>query len=388
MQRSFDEGSGAVVSSRSDLVLRLISAYSPSGDEGAAAGIILNYLQDRKLSPWLDDAGNVLCEYGNGGKTVLLCGHMDTVPGELPVQVNGDWISGRGACDAKGALLSLLFAFENLAMQKRAEFGGRLIFAGVTEEERSSVGLAELIENNLRADYAFFGEPGGFTKITVGYRGHVTLRVEIVTPEVHASAPKLVTNSVELLFEMYSTLKTELGAGDNQDSLDKISVAITEIHSGSAHNVIPGKTRATIDIRVPIGSTTSWVKDQVHSLAERFRAKYLDAKISTEYDEPTEPYRVSMNSPLVRSLSRSILRKGSKPQFISKSGTGDMNTYAQAFNVDAVTYGPGEAKLSHTSEERVSFGEIFACADVLASAVSELISMNENRKGNEDSGGN
>ena len=54
-----------------------------------------------------------------------------------------------------------------------------------------------------------------------------------------------------------------------------------------------------------------------------------------------------------------------------------MNTYALTFGVDAVTYGPGEAKLSHSSEEKVKINEIFSCAEIISSAVRELITMNE-----------
>lgn len=370
-QKSIDE--------RTRLITNVISAYSPSGSEGGVAQIILDYLRKKNLSPWIDNAGNVLCEYGEGKSSILLCGHMDTVPGDLPVKLENETIYGRGACDAKGPLLSLLFAFENIADAR--ELSGKVVFAGVTEEERSSDGLAELIRRNVRADYAFFGEPGGLAKVTVGYRGHVTLRLDIETPEVHASAPKLVTNSAELLFEIYNSLKLALDADKDDGSLDKISIALTEIKSGTAHNVIPGKTTATVDIRVPLGSNTGDVKRVVRNTLSEIEKKFHDARISEIYDEPTEPYRVPMNSPLVRALGRSILRSGAKPQYISKSGTGDMNTYAVEFGVDAVTYGPGEAKLSHTSEENVSMEEIVACAGVLTGAIKELmVTTNKNRK--------
>jgi [amino group carrier protein]-lysine/ornithine hydrolase len=305
---------------------------------------------------------------------------MDTVPGELPVLIEDSTIFGRGACDAKGPLLSLLFAFEQLSSS--ADLPGRVVFAGVTEEERDSLGLAELIRENIKTDFALFGEPGGEAKVTVGYRGHLSLRVRLVTPEIHASAPKFVTNSAELLYEIYAALKQELCA-DNSGSLDKISVSLTEIQSGTAHNVIPGKTTATMDIRIPHGAQVTNVKNTVEAVIQKMREKFGDAEISTTYDEPTEPYRVPMTSPLVRSLSRAVLRKGLKPQFITKSGTGDMNTYALTFGVDAVTYGPGEAKLSHSSEEKVRFDEIFSCSEIITSAVKELITMNEMNGQNE-----
>ena len=317
----------------------------------------------------------MICEIGDGDDSILLCGHMDTVPGELPVKMEGNWVFGRGACDAKGALLSLLFAFENLAGAHHKNATGKVIFAGVTEEEQSSSGLSELIRANTKANYAIFGEPGGSSKITVGYRGHLTVRLTIVTPEVHASAPKLVTNSAELLYEIYKSIKNGLGA-ENDGSLDRPSASITEISSGTAHNVIPGKTVGTFDIRVPLGKTTEQFRVTIQNIVAGFLERISDAAISLSFDEPTEPYRVPLNSALVRAINRAILKTGAKPSLITKSGTGDMNTYAIAFGVDAVTYGPGEAKLSHSSEEKVSISEIFACADIVSNATLELFEMN------------
>ncbi len=360
---------------KSDFIFRAVSTYSPSGQESGFAKAIMEYFQSKHLSPRLDSVGNVLCEFGSGNKTVLLCGHMDTVPGVLPVRMENGRVFGRGACDAKGPLISLLFAFDNLASELQGQSVGRIVFAGVTEEERSSSGLAEIIRSNLKADYAFFGEPGGLSRITVGYRGHLTLRLTIITPEIHASAPKFVINSAELLYDVYSTLKKVLVVTET-GSLEQFSVALTEISSGTAHNVIPGKTSATIDIRVPIGSQTSQARTAVESVISDFGLRLPSAQISAAFDEPTEPYRVPLNSPLVRALSRSILRKGSKPQFITKSGTGDMNTYAQTFGVDSVTYGPGEAVLSHSSEENVSVEEILSCADILTNSIMELMLRN------------
>ena len=182
--------------SRIDFAVKTISTYSPSGKEEGLASLIRDELSSRGFQPRIDAAGNIVCEYGTGNVSLLMCGHMDTIPGELPVKNEKGEIYGRGACDAKGPLLSLLFAFEDLAsMGTRA----KIIFAAVTDEELLSAGLTELIKNGVRTDYAIFGEPGGVSRITVGYRGHMTVRLEVITPEVHASAPKLTTNAAEPL---------------------------------------------------------------------------------------------------------------------------------------------------------------------------------------------
>ncbi|MDG6906656.1 MAG: M20/M25/M40 family metallo-hydrolase [Nitrososphaerota archaeon] len=351
--------------------MNVINAYSPSNDEGSVAGLIRDELTLRGFRPKIDAAGNVVCEHGAGSMSLLLCGHMDTVPGRLPVKNENGELYGRGACDAKGPLLSLLFAFEDLVT---SNLQGRVVFAAVTGEELTSAGLAELIKNQMRSDYAIFGEPGGVSKITVGYRGHLTIRLEVNTPEVHASAPKLTTNAAELLFEIYNSIKLGLDAVKSE-STDRISASLTQISGGSAHNVIPGNVSASIDVRVPVKFLNEHAMAKIREVIASHQKSNPEAKIVLELKDTTDPYQVRLDSPLVRALTRSILKTGKKPSFVTKSGTGDMNTYASEYSIDAVTYGPGDAKLSHTSDEHVSFKEILECSAVVASAATELVTM-------------
>ena len=83
-----------------------------------------------------DNVGNVIGELGNDGPRILLCGHMDTVPGEIPVRIEGDtliWprlsrckiLSRRNDCGS------------SLAME-RSSAPFRVTVAGVVEEEGSS----------------------------------------------------------------------------------------------------------------------------------------------------------------------------------------------------------------------------------------------------------
>jgi [amino group carrier protein]-lysine/ornithine hydrolase len=353
---------------------KILAAYSPSGEEEEIVSILKAELESHNLSPRVDSAGNIICEIGSGQRSLLFCPHLDTVPGRLNVRRDGTKLYARGACDAKGPLLSLLFAFEDIAEQldrgpDRSQ--GRLIFAGVVEEEKESRGLDQIIRDGLRADGAIFGEPCGLTKVTIGYRGHVPVSFEIKTKEAHASAPWTTTNAAEVAFSLYGSLAKKLTVDGNAQGVDSVSVAITGIGSGTAHNVIPGIANMSVDIRVPIGGNTSVIVTQIYEIvSEEMKSK--DCKISTSFASSTEPYKTPLNSNLVRAMNRSMLKRGLRPSYVTKSGTGDMNTYALAFGVDALTYGPGESKLSHTDNEWVDMEEVFACSEVLVDTQKEF----------------
>ncbi|MGI0084789.1 MAG: M20/M25/M40 family metallo-hydrolase, partial [Nitrososphaerales archaeon] len=270
---------------------KALSIYSPSGDERDLARFLFSELKEQGHEPLIDRAGNVICEVGSGSVSILFCGHMDTVPGELPVRREGSTLYGRGACDAKGPLLSMLFAFEDIASEFKSDpekaRSGNVIFAGVTEEERNSRGLNELIRNKVRADGAIFGEPCGVNRVTIGYRGHVPVKVVIETREVHGSAPWLASNAAELAFSIYQKIKAQWPS-ERPQSTGAVSVALTQLHSGSVHNVTPGRATMTLDIRVPSGVSTNEVASKVQSAVLDFNSS--DVKASVNFGYSTEPY--------------------------------------------------------------------------------------------------
>ena len=87
-----------------DLLYDLVRIYSPTGKEGKVADALMEKLADFSAdSVYKDSVGNVMAIFPGQGPRVLVCGHMDTVPGRLPVSRKDDIITGRGAVDAKGS---------------------------------------------------------------------------------------------------------------------------------------------------------------------------------------------------------------------------------------------------------------------------------------------
>ena len=62
------------------LLSRLVQAESLPGEEGEAAGLLLEALKGMGLEATLDEAGNIEALLGEKGPEVVLTGHMDVVP--------------------------------------------------------------------------------------------------------------------------------------------------------------------------------------------------------------------------------------------------------------------------------------------------------------------
>ena len=73
-----------------DTLVGLVSQYSPSGQErGAVEWLVARMKALGFDNAFIDEAGNAVGVMGKGAKQVVLLGHIDTVPGEIPVQIVG-----------------------------------------------------------------------------------------------------------------------------------------------------------------------------------------------------------------------------------------------------------------------------------------------------------
>ncbi|MCW4020567.1 MAG: M20/M25/M40 family metallo-hydrolase, partial [Candidatus Bathyarchaeota archaeon] len=187
------------------LLRRMLEIYSPSGEEGKLASFLveeLGRLGFKKVRT--NKVGNVYGEIGSGSPTVLLCGHMDTVPGRTMVKTENNRLHGRGAVDAKSSLAAMISAASSL---KPDAMKGRVIVAGVVEEEAKAKGIKRLMSEGLRVDYAVFGEPSGVKNITFAYKGKIGLDVTLKTVSGHVGAQHLLKNAIEKAFELWTNLK-------------------------------------------------------------------------------------------------------------------------------------------------------------------------------------
>ena len=64
---------------------------------------------------------------------------------------------------------------------------------------------------------------------------------------------------------------------------------------------------------------------------------------------------------------------GGDPRLLRKTGTSDMNVYAQEWNCPMVTYGPGDSDLDHAPDEHLPLAEYDRAVAVLERATERLL---------------
>ncbi len=336
------------------LLRSLVRLYSPSGREREVASVIHRWLvaQSAFDNIEFDSVGNVVATKGPE-PYLLLCGHMDTVPGRLPVLFDGGIIRGRGAVDAKGALAGICVGASAAA---RAGAKG-LMLAAVVGEETEGKGMKSILAKGYQYVGGVFGEPSG-GGIVVAYRGRMGLELEVEGKAAHASSAVLGVNAVEIGMETALRLKEELC------SLG-CAASITIVKGGKAENMIPAKCNIAMDVRIPITVNMEEV--------QRALQKYVRQGIKARVSDLTPPINVGRANRVFGSMSAAITEAGVHPRALVKVGTSDMNSFFLATKAPCVAYGPGDASLSHTDNEWVSEGEYLTSVRVYSSAIRRVL---------------
>jgi LysW-gamma-L-lysine carboxypeptidase len=359
------------------LLTNLLGIYSPSGKEEVISDFLAEEMKKLGFRVRKDAIGNVIGEIGEGEPTILLCGHMDTVTGHIPLRVEKGKIYARGAVDAKGPLAAMVTAATRVAQEPA--FQAKIVVASVVEEEATSRGVKHLIKDGISADYAIFGEPSGVGNITIGYKGNLHLKITCKTETGHSSTPWLYENALEKAFELWQQIESSLPPLDTQKSpFYAVTACLTKVSGGRANSVIPFESEIHIDLRVPPQFTSTQVFNDTKKVIEQYEAANPKVKVKVSIEDSNEAFEVDKRSPLVKALSSSIRKVLKKPAtLLRKTGTGDMNILGRALDMPIVTYGPGDSHLDHTKDEHIIISEYLDGTQVYKETLLKLVELHK-----------
>src|SRR6185503_282191 len=248
-----------------ELTKTLISIPSISGDEKAVALFLADYLSAIGLQVELQDAEasrpNVYARRGE--PDVVLSTHTDTVPPFVEFSEDDDFIYGRGACDAKGLIASMIKAGEALIETNVNDFG--LLF--VVGEEAGSPGARAANSIPNRSRYLINGEPTE-AKLALGSKGALRAFLRVRGRAAHSAYPERGESAIDKLLDVLNDLRhAEL---PSEETLGATTLNIGVIKGGVAANVIPADAEAELMFRVVTSSESlkRLVEDVVASRAE------------------------------------------------------------------------------------------------------------------------
>ncbi len=184
---------------------------------------------------------NVLATWGQ--PVVTFSTHMDTVPPFFPSREDEKWIWGRGACDTKGIIASMICAAEGLLAEGAR--GIALLF--VVGEERNSAGALAAAKQGRGSRFIINGEPTG-NKLALGSKGALRYEIAAQGRMAHSAYPHLGESAIEKLLDALERVRRIPLAHD--PVLGESTLNIGTIHGGRAPNVIPDHASAEVFIRL------------------------------------------------------------------------------------------------------------------------------------------
>lgn len=360
-----------------NLAADLIRASSPSGSESPAVDVLMAAMHELCFDQvYRDEAGNAVGKLLRGaGPTVLLTGHLDTVPvGDealwphppLAGNVADGKLWGRGACDMKGALACMVYGAADAAA---AGFSGTLVVAGVVQEEVGGLGSRHLGET-LPCDVVVLGEPSKL-QLKLGHRGRVEVEVQVPGAIAHAAKAALGENALYNAARYLAALEAiELPTGGPLVGSSATATRLVTYPLGGA-NVVPGSAVITVDYRNIPGDDPAAVMELLRSLTNDERVRFSfpheqavseNGAVTASYDRVAPAYLAASDHPAV-AQAREVLRR-----VVEEHGAAFEEGYWW-FCTDAphlatpdrpvIGFGPGAEELAHTTRECVPLEDLY-----------------------------
>lgn len=346
----FWRGSG--VSEPMRLLNMMVNISSISRDESVLANFLARRLAGTDINASIDQAGNLVLSKGSGPHTLLMLGHLDTVPGLWRADASAQWVSGRGCVDAKGCLANFIEVLQQVEVPPHA----RLLVIGATEEEVSSSKGAYYVRDHYPAEAVIIGEPSGVTQVAIGYYGLLKIRITVRKGMEHTAARDAKT-SIEHAYELVSSLRAIMNDFDSNNLSNIIRV-------NHRHALAYEETQLIINFRVSPEARAGYIAPLEALNSEG---------ISVEILRSTPGHKSSRTNPLYRALNQAFNKALPETPLraVVKKGTCDMNTLATTWrNVPFIAYGPGDSALDHTDKEVIHTDDVLLARRILAATVS------------------
>ena len=357
----------------------------PEFYEGRVTAYLENYLSRLnvpfEIVELASGRANVLARLdGNkSSRTILLDAHQDTVPVDgmtippfEPTEKEGR-VYGRGSCDVKGGMASMLAAFTRLATERPAGMAN-VVLSCSCDEEATSIGINHLAASwtgkatpyrlcPKGPDVAIVAEPTELD-IVVAHRGATRWKLRTAGRACHSSRPSEGVNAIYRMARVLQLLEEYAawlpGSRPAHPLCGPATLSVGLISGGSSVNVVPDGCVIELDRRVIPGEENLAVQTEIANyLRER-----LDFELVHEAPYCTSPaLGDNLNGSLAQQLGQTISSVVGPRQIIGVPYGTHASRLAR-IGIPSVVFGPGNIAQAHTKDEWIAIDQLRQAADV------------------------
>jgi tripeptide aminopeptidase len=352
-----------------DDFVRLCEIESPSRRERTMADAVtaelrslgLDVEEDASTAETGSDAGNLLARIPPppGGRTILLCAHLDTVPLDAPVRVERTDGVIQNANEAivgadNKAAVAVILAVARRLVAGPAPVGVEILFTMC--EELALAGAKAFDTGKLSADFGFvFDHATPIGDLIVAAPTYFSVEGRFRGKAAHAGlAPEQGHNAIEAAAGALAKLR--FGRLDEGTTSN-----VGRIVGGTASNVVAERCRVECEARsLDHDRAAAVAREIVDAMTEAATDRACDVEIDVQ--ELFRGFRLPRSCATVAIASRALEDAGIEPRPISTGGGSDANAFqARGFQCLNVANG---TEAAHQPDERVTVDALETMLDV------------------------
>jgi len=331
-------------------------------------------------------ATSLIASFGSGKQVLYFHGHYDVVPAQSQEQFQAarkeHFIFGRGSCDMKGGIVSMLYAM--LALREcGVELHGRIALTLVPDEETGGVrGSAWLAKQGLLGGDGIgmlLAEPTSGV-IWNANRGAITLRIKVLGKSAHVGLQHRGENAFEQMVRVVERLQelkreverrqTGYAIGPEQ-TRNSILMLGGESGGGTNFNVVPEQCWFTVDRRINPEENLDAERDRLIKVLKGCRRDGI--RLDWEIFQEGQAAGCTADEKLGQALAQSVTAvTGEAPQFEMCPGLLEIRFYA-ARGIPSYAYGPGLLSVAHGPNEYVDLRKVLDCAAIYALTAIDML---------------
>lgn len=362
-----------------ELIRGLVAIPSLSRHEAAAATWLAEQMRAYGFDrAYVDGAGNAVGELGDlsASRTIVMLGHIDTVPGNIPVRIEDGRLFGRGSVDAKGPLAAFVAATSRFGRAAAKNAALRIVVVGAVEEEAATSKGARFMaarfdgDTDQIPDACIIGEPSHWNRVTLGYKGRLLLDLAADQPMAHTAGPDASVASVVVDLWNWVTTHAALQNAGKSRAFDQLTPSLRRFITSTTKDM-----HDTVDAqfawRLPVGFDAAALMRQIEAWPQQAIGSSGHQALKTAFKFTFRGYEQAWKGDRHNVLVRSFLaglrtfEPSAQLGFVVKTGTSDMNVVAPVWKCPIVAYGPGDSALDHTPNEHLELDEYWKAVNVL-----------------------
>lgn len=328
---------------------------------------------------------------GDGPKTLVFNGHIDTVTGaNMPdafnPRIKHGRLYGRGASDMKGGITAMIEAAKAVKTSN-VKLNGDLVLSLVVDEEYGGTGTKKFLEKE-KPDYAIIGEPtqneiglaqAGYIEFTLESEGTIqhgsTLKLDD-NSSAYVNATKILNGILELPtvkkvrryldFKMPNTVN--FCPMDQRTFTSYAWMTVDYYKVNVLIGVAPGKAIAESD-RI--------IEDMLKELEELVdNSNKAGQRNKLKYETGVPPYKkhgfIQSKNDFVKKFEQAVdqTQGGHRYAYVLSFCDG---TFFYDKGISTLTYGPGIMELGHSSNEYVDLNEVKEATRTYAQAIENIL---------------